>query len=349
MDQIRSCTKPWKFRIHFVAFVCISLLFLLTNGCGGGGGGDDGSASNGSSSLTYSGLSTPATITQDNAASLSASAFESGANTMGLSGIAALYDTGATSSKMAKPFLSDITEILGNAVENIDFQTYSNSKVSAATQSESDSFDGTCGGSASYSIQVNTDSGAFSGTLDFNGYCEDGMVINGRCSFSGIINVSTEELQLFTLYFTSITGTDGSESITMNGSIEFSISGSTTSATMNMLLRNDNTSQVYKIENYQMDITEYYGYTEIVINGRFYDPDYGYVDLTTTTPFRVYYSSDYPSSGQFVLAGKDGAVGGPTRARLSAIDEIYCHVDADTNGDGSYDYETGHILWTDLN
>lgn len=108
------------------------------------------------------------------------------------------------------------------------------------------------------------------------------------------------------------------------------------------------TGRVCKIENYQMDITTEGGYDEITINGRFYDPQFGYVDLETTTPLRIYAGDEYFDSGQLVVTGADGVVGDPTRVRFTALTSTACQVEADTNGDGIYNHDSRSILWTEL-
>jgi hypothetical protein len=71
--------------------------------------------------------------------------------------------------------------------------------------------------------------------------------------------------------------------------------------------------------------------------GRFYDPNSGYAIVSTVTPLRIYDFAVWPDSGVLVATGALGVGGGATRARLSAFGTVYT-VDADTTGDGFYDY-----------
>jgi hypothetical protein len=48
------------------------------------------------------------------------------------------------------------------------------------------------------------------------------------------------------------------------------------------------------------------------------------------------------------MFGKQGEAGQSTKARLTVISNTECRVEADTTGDGNYDYDTGDILWEDL-
>lgn len=323
-----------------IATLATIIVLILIVSCGGGGGGGGGPTG-----LTYSGLTTPATITDTNAEAIAASAYNAGSSTTAFTEIAmSLEDSEPLVNEPNRLFLADITMVLEAVVAEIDFESGLETDLPAAIQSDSGDIDGGCGGRAYYSIQVDDQSGDFTGSLRFEGYCEEGTTLNGRTTFSGQIDLNTHELEYFTLSFDTITGTSGSESITMDGVINISISGASIAATMNMLIRDDNVHRVYRIENYQMVLTDYAGYIEVDISGRFYHPDYGYVDLETTTPFEVYLGDDYPTSGVLEVTGEGG-----TGVRLTAIDETTCQVDADTDGDGDYDdYASGPIFWADL-
>ena len=126
--------------------------------------------------------------------------------------------------------------------------------------------------------------------------------------------------------FDYISGTSGSASIAMAGQVDLSVSGATLTVTMNMMVQDNNANRVCRVEAYQMIVTDHGTYAEVNISGRFYDPDYGYVDLQTTSNFMIDTSDEYPSSGELVLTGKAGTAGGPTSARLTAHDSTSCQV-----------------------
>lgn len=349
--KFRFGSRPVAIWIHALAYTAV--LCLMTMGCGGGGGGGGGGQA--TPSLTYTGASTPAEITANNAKGIAAGALDAGSSGITFTGIAALDSTGQTADEPNLLFLVDVTKALQGAMAGIDFVEAANQgNMSSALQPESGSIVGTCGGSASYSIQVDDVSGVFSGSLTFNGYCQDGVILNGSTSFSGIANLNTNPIELdsFTLSFDYITAASGSESATMDGDIDIVVSGSTTMVTMDLMLRDNSTRRICKVENYQMDITDHSSYVEIEVGGLYYDPDYGYVDLQTTSPFLVNNVDNYPYSGQLLLTGENGTAGGPTSARLTALSSTTCRVEADTDGDGTYtgldDYDSGVILWTEL-
>jgi hypothetical protein len=210
----------------------------------------------------------------------------------------------------------------------------------------SDTIDGDCGGSASYTISVDNQTGNFNGSFNFNSYCDDGVTITGGVTFTGQVDINTDDLLTFTFSFNSLTCTAGSDSFTLNGNISWDVTGSPATITITMLLQDNSTSKVYWVQDYTIEATEGAGYVDIEVSGRYYDPDHGYVTFTTPTPFRIYDAYDYPSQGVLVITGNTGSEGGPTRARLEALSPTTYRVQADTDGDGFYDdYDSGILYW----
>jgi hypothetical protein len=335
------------FTAHWVRLsILIFSACLITMGCSSGGGGGS------SSGLTYSGITTPAEITAENADDMAVGAFEAGSSGTAFTGIAAANDPSQTAGKPGRPLLIDFAKNMAGVIPAIDYTAASAQEVSAELRTESGSLPpGDCGtGSSggSYNIQINTSTGAFSGSITFSGFCEAGLSVSGKASFSGSVNVNTEELRSSTLNFDSITASSETESVTLDGRIEMSASGSTYTAAMDMLIRDNNAGGVCKIEDYQMDISDGYGYSDVTVSGRFYDPLYGYVDLETEQALRIYDYDEYPSAGILIIEGQTGSAGGPTKARFSVIDQDSFQVEVDTNGDGTYDYQSGPILWDNV-
>jgi hypothetical protein len=344
-----SSKARWTFgataiRRHVLTWAAV--LCLAAMGCGGGGGGGGTAASQ---SLTYSGLETPAEITAANAGTLAVDALNAGASSSTISGIAALETSGQVASSLGRPVLADVAKSVESAVGQIDLQTAAQPNATAALKSGSYTVDGTCGGRAVYNIQADTVTGQFSGSLSFQAYCESGMTIDGSASFWGTADVSVNPpvIESFTLDFDYLTGTAATGSLTMDGQIAYAISGSSMVATMDMMVQDNSTGRVCKVEDYRLDFTDYGSYVEFEVNGRFFDPDYGYVDLVTNQRFRVYSDDEYPTSGQAVITG-EGGTSGPQQARLTAIDDTNCRVEADLDGDGTFEYDSDTIPWTDL-
>jgi hypothetical protein len=332
-----------KRMVRLVVYASLMSLIFWFTACSGGSSSDSGI-----SGLTYSGETSPATISEDNADTLAGSALDAGSSSssFSLTGLAALSGPDPEANGSDRPLLLGIARTLEDAAGNVDFAAASAPNAAAALQGENGSLSGSCGGSASYSISVDTNTGAFSGNFSFSGYCADGMTLNGSASFSGIVNTGTETLESFTFSFRSLTATSGTESVTMIGTIAISASGST--ITMNMTIQNNTTGWMFKVVNYQMVVTDYGSYDEYSISGRFFDQDYGYVDLETTETIVVYSGDEYPSSGKLTLYGEYGTAGGRTSAVLTAINDTYCQVEVDGDGDGIYEVTSGDILWTEL-
>jgi hypothetical protein len=306
---------------------------LIAFGCGGGGGGGGGSTPH----LTYSGLTTPAVITEDNAQALSAGALNAGSTGTAFTGVAALTDSYALGQEKGGPFLIDFATTIKNIITQMDPLIAPQNDMSAAIVTVRRSIDGFCGGRAYVEVEVNDQTGDFSGDISFRSYCEDGVTLNGNASFSGSGNT-------FRMDFNYITGVSGSESVTMDGSIEFSISYSSEVITMNMIVRDNVARRTCMIQDYQMSIIAYDAdaYAEITIRGRFYDPDEGYVDIVTDPPFIVYYVDSNPSSGVMTLTGDDG-----TSVVFTALSNNECQLEADTDGNEIYDI-TITMDWDEL-
>ena len=72
------------------------------------------------------------------------------------------------------------------------------------------------------------------------------------------------------------------------------------------------------------------------ISGRFYHPDYGYVDIETINTLRIYYTAIWPYTGVLVASGDNSSLmidcegNGPLTYTLSV----------DANGDGIYETVT---------
>jgi hypothetical protein len=105
----------------------------------------------------------------------------------------------------------------------------------------------------------------------------------------------------------------------------------------------DSSGEVFWVRDYILRITEGLDYVDLEVSGRFYHPTHDYVDLSTITPARTYYSYEWPSSGVLQIEG-----GGGTKARLITIVENYCQIIADTNGNGNDDYLSGRMNRNDL-
>ena len=166
--------------------------------------------------------------------------------------------------------------------------------------------------------------------------------------FSGQFDVDAGEFLTFEFSFNNLSTTLGSDSVTVKGNMSFDMTGSPIILTMTILIKDSSINRVYWVKDYRLAITEGVGYVDIEISGRFYHPDHGYVTLSTEQMLRLYDLDDYPSSGELLITGKTGSDGAKTKARITFHSSSTYQVEADTNGDGSYDFDTGVSNWSDL-
>lgn len=328
-------------KVKHVAFAI--LLVLSLTACGGGGGGGESS-----SGITYTGLTTEATIDENNAVILSTGAYQGGQTGAALVGGVGAVQVGEDGS-VGLPRPLKVSQALESALHKVDMTSGSLGTLVGAIYTEKDTIYGDYGGSASYTINVNDETGAFSGSITFNSYSDDDVTtISGPVSFTGSLDVNTEVFIEFRFSFDNLTGVSGSDSFTLDGDISFDNTVYPAEITMTMLLKDNHTAKVYKLEDYVMTLTDMGSYVDVEGSGAYFDPNYGYVSISTAAPFRIYYGDIYPSEGVLVIDGNTGIAGGSTMARLAALSSSTCLVEADTNGDGIYDWNSGVMNWNDL-
>jgi len=298
--------------------------------CGGGGGGSG-------PTVSYTGSTSQAMVDGGNAAALAGGAFVSG-------DAGASANVLATSEVVSQPVQQrsiKVASVLRSAVGKIDLQSAPSVAV-GAIQQESNTVSGPCGGTLSYTISVDDVTGAFDGTLSFSSYCETpGESISGQVSFSGLIDLVTPSFTSLQFTATYLALTDNGKSFAIAGTVAFSFSGSTATVTENFVIQ-DGSGKVYQVQNLVITLTDTGLQTEETLNGRFYHPDHGYVDVVTTVTFIVPSGSAFPTSGSLTINGASG-----TKAVLTALADGTYTLDIDSNGDGSFETQvTGN--WVDL-
>lgn len=303
--------------------------------CGGGGGGG------GPSSISYTGSTSQATINGSNATALAGSAFASGdagasANVLGVA-------SGSVSQPVEQRSIK-VANVLQSAVGKIDLRS-SSSMVIGTTQTDSQTFNGPCGGSFSYTISFDDVTGNFNGSLSFNGYCEQtGSSISGHVSLSGQIDLTPNPPTLFkSLAFdaTYLALVDNGSNFAISGTVAFVFSGSSATVTENFRIQ-DGSGKVYKVANLVIVLTNTLSDVQETLNGRFYHPDHGYVDVVTNTTFVIPTGYAYPTSGSLTINGA-----GSTKAVLTALSDGTYTLDIDVDGDGITD-QTKSGDWVDL-
>lgn len=312
-------------------------------GCGGSSGGGSGGGGSSSGALAYTGISTPASIDENNAKDLSQEAYDGGSVEESLPSLAALNDPPA--SQGGSPFLLNLSMALESAMIKVDPGTAAMESAPRSARSQTETIAGSCSGSATYQISADDQSGIFSGTITFSNYCEGDTTLNGSASFSGRIDTTNYTPISFSYTFSRLSGTSAGQTVVLDGTLAMDLTSQPMVVTINMVLQEG--SQTYKIQDYRMEVTSAGSYEEITISGRFYHPDYGYITISTPTAVRIYSVDTYPSAGIVLVTGENGSEGGPTRARMTILDNTSYEIEADTNGDGTYDYGPVEHQWNE--
>ncbi|KPK26164.1 MAG: hypothetical protein AMJ61_09800 [Desulfobacterales bacterium SG8_35_2] len=320
--------------ISLISFMAFGLVTFI--GCSGGGGGGGVS-----SAINYTGVTTQAIIDENNAVDIATGSLVGGEIGSNLNILGAVSEN---SNSIKSPRVFNIASYFQNVIYQIESATIQSAGYLGAIVSESDTIAGSCGGSFSITLTADDQTGNFNGSLTFNNFCEPEFSVNGSMDISGNIDVNMGQMNYFEMVFMDINMTSGQESISMNGSINFNMQASPMRMTMSFILQDNNLNKTYRYENFVYEYAQGVGYEDITLTGRYYDHDYGYVDITTESPLRINEYDLWPSTGTVIATGNSG-----TKARLTVIDSSSFFVEADTDGDGSYDdYNSGQILWSSI-
>lgn len=269
--------------------------FLLV-GCGGGGSSSVSSAGG----VDYTGITSQATISSTNGSIL----------TSGALGNAAASQVFASQSgedvEQAKfsnhVFISELMTGFKKDLEDPVLNSYRSESVTAAMETYTGTATGNCGGSSSYSLSADSSTGIFSGTLTLTNLCENKVVVNGSVSFSGKINTTTEDLEYFDFNLNSVSLAKDGVNATIGGTLH--IAGSAPYVITANFVVNEN-SKTYKLQNATIKLWDGVSYGQLELTGRFYDHDYGYIDMVTNNRFKVSNNSYWPYEGELKITGNN--------------------------------------------
>ena len=285
----------------------------------------------------FAGRTTQAVIDSANAKNLSGGAFAAGITRFEAARAGFNQDSMATRIGAFRPLRLPL--VLQDSLQQVGKASKVVSLFKPAVETRSGTLTGDCGGRLSYSIDFIAKSGNFNGSFSFDNYCDHGITISGETDIDGTYAIDSGDIS--TAHFSFGDLADGT--ITLEGEISIDFLYPPTTATFSAHSKDIESGQAYWIKDYSMNITEFADYVEIEIFGRFYHPDHGFVNLTTTEPFIVHDEDDWPTSGLFVIQGEKN-----TKAELSALDQLTCSVAIDTDGDGVFDWDSGTLNWTDM-
>ncbi|WP_372680072.1 hypothetical protein [Desulfosarcina sp.] len=333
-------THQWMMKGVWVVVIAI----LIFTGCGGGGGGTNAVSP---TSLSYTGSTDRAIITDSNAAEIAVGAVNGGTSGNPLTGFAALSEGGGTSDTQRLRVYAPAT-IMQNAVADLKTVSLHEMGAERTLVTEQETIYGPCGGQATGIIQVDDVTGAFSGSLTFSSYCESNVSLNGSTDFSGKINLSTDEIVNASFGFSYLTCTESSETYIIDGTLVIVNHPANMAITVDMLFQDGIGGDVFWIKDYQMDVVETGPTMSMTIFGNFYSPQYGYVVLSTQQALVVDTTDQVPSAGILIAEGENGSAGGPTMARLTCLSAGLFKVETDTDGDGDYDTVSVDLFWDDF-
>jgi hypothetical protein len=117
--------------------------------------------------------------------------------------------------------------------------------------------------------------------------------------------------------------------------------GGATTVKIDCLLRDNSSKLVYKVEKLIISLTAGATYSDASISGRYYDPKYGYIDISTPAPLRISGTDYWPSSGVLHAMGNNDS------ASFTALSGTSYQLDIDTDNDGAADI-TATGLWSAL-
>lgn len=308
-----------------LVFGAVAVSSLLLVACGDGGDGDGGT-----SSVTYTGVTTAAVINETSVQELSDAAISSVSSdptggTLGFVGVQATA-SGPSPVDQLKGLVDTVKQLSGDITPEAD--SLAGVQVSDSLTEES------CGGSVTFSgsfddtyvdayyepiiYSMSISFSNYSAELyDYNtGYYCDTETLNGSLSmtvtYDGPVDSSPEmDGMTITINDLSMTDTATGQGQAFSGTLAMSMNTSTGESSLTMTVNfRDIDGQVYRMENYtvQYDSLD----NAISVSGRLYDPVYGYIDLSTPTLFSYAggcTDADFnpvPSSGVLQIDGANG-------------------------------------------
>jgi len=252
-----------------------------------------------------------------------------------------------------------VRSILGLAGDISDNVILHRSSQSTRTASETQTIDGTCSpnpGQLVMTLDENETTGAISGSFVFTSFCttvDDGsgstetLLVDGTVSISGSVNTTTEELESLSISTAAggIAVQIGTDMISASlNSLGVSVSGSTTTITMTSLSVSasvDGEATDITINDLDATMTEHSDSMELDGSVQYVDED-GYVDISVVDLM--------VDDDQTVLDGAltvTGANGTDIKITYQSDSEDFL-VEADTNGDGTYNYTPGTMDCSEL-
>lgn len=316
----------------------LSVLFVLSlSSCGGGGGGTP------SASSPYTGITTAAVITDNNADEIALAAFQGG--DLGANAVVPLAPAGdiAVRQPAERPTALVLVQTVSKAAMiAVRPPAAAEGPSLRAPFTESAVIPDGLGGEARYTISGDDVTGVFTGTFEFvNFHGDGGGIIMGNVSVSGTVTQNSIRI-LFN--FQSVRIQDVPEDVTAVGTVDLTATidqvPETGTATLNLFFTDNITLKTVWMSNVVVGNTVGTGTSEVTLSGRIYLHDYGYVDVTTPIPFHYPDGSSLPSGGQMIVTGRDDH-----GVRLTVESQTRYTLGVELDGDDLYDELTVTLNW----
>ena len=330
-----------RFGIKIVGCLSFLVLAAILTACSGGGG-SGGGGGGGEVELPYSGVRTPAVITAENAEHLAVTAFQL---SWGLS-FQLLFGTSESAGRESKVEVGPKPAVffgLYKISRSIRNHIPIGARQAREKITDTSTEYGDCGGEAVYSLTVDNGTGKFSGTIDYSSYCEGGITFNGRVRINGVLDLYWWEIVSYKMVFESVTMSGEDQAFTIQGDIglkyeyDGTIAMTLITITTNLLLEDHGADIAYWIDDFEFKIRYFGDDSDMTIDGRFYQSDCGYLDVSTTNDitFVVNLATGAVVWGALQLVGASN-----TKAQLRFSQNHTYRVIADTDGDGTYEWDS---------
>ncbi len=312
-------------------YLLLCLIAISGLSCGSGGGGLPGSnfdSSNGP--LSYTGITSQAIITEQNAAQIAYMALEGESSSFPNSATDKSDDRNRSSIVPDSNILKDT---LNRSMSNFSSKSLK-SNISNAVESFDDSETGDCGGKVSRTLYVDTETGEFSGTQTYSNYCSGGQTMSGTAYLSGQLSIYSGSIITMKMSFSELIFIYEGKSFIMQGDFTYEpLYSNNMSLTMDYLVKCTCDDKTYKYNAVQIHYEERSTSITSDISGRFYEPDHGYVELETFVPFRKNYGDRWSSEGELLIKGSNG-----TSAKLLVLSSQEYAILVDSDGDSVFDW-----------
>lgn len=299
---------------NFKYLLIVSGVSLLT-ACGGGS-----SSSSASNSIQYTGSETQIALDSSNAKQVVSTTMNFGFSGNPSAGTVVGVELSASSSRPVYTLISTVKEAIDN---NAAVNLISGVSIRETEPCESGTID--------TDLNVDENTGVFSGTLRFNNCLERGVTINGPMDVNGQYHFSTGGMDM-ALSFSSLTITQlGQGSMTLAGTLDCEEESYDVSVcNQNIRMRDDSTGDVYKLRDLTMRMED----DAIAMNGFFYDPAKGYIELESDLSRSLQFidGEDYPYYGSLTLLGANNS-----RITIVVLDSESYELSIDADGDGIVD------------